>query len=126
MMKKYLMSFVMIMIVSFLFSQDKKETTIVGVWKYAELGNKDGLDEETNAMLDKMFGELVLTLKEDGTYTFNDERHKEQGTYTYNKKKKILAFDPETKKTYSTKVVSFETNKLEIKKGELELVLKRE
>lgn len=117
-----------ILLITFLFSVNGNAQTtdsIVGKWKFQELYNTTGMDSAGVKMLQQMFSEMTIYLKENKHYK-SELMSKDEGTYSYEKasKKLTLISNKGNKSELELSFLTKETLLLSFGKGK-SIVLKK-
>ncbi len=103
---------IIILIIQCFFSLCPAQTTntIIGKWKFKELYNTQGMDSIGKQMLEGMFGEMTIYLKENKQYQ-SELMKKDDGTYEYDKatKKIVLTSNKGTQSELEINVLTNET-----------------
>ena len=92
-----------------IFAQNKPDPALLKVWtitEFIENGKKYG---------EKEMVEVIVDLREDGSYIYWEENDSEEGVWEMTDDKSKIIFDKGTAREFVWDVVSFEPNRLEVK-----------
>ena len=77
-----------------LHSSAQSDSLLLGDWFYNAPMESEKVDAQGREMLDRMFGEMTFSFREDGTYSANALGKEDTGTWSMNRKQTELILTP--------------------------------